>query len=125
MYSRIVSLFGIIFILLTLTPQAGFLISEKARAEPRAKHSPGFNNRVEKISVIVQQAGPDDSNLRSALNANGGSELRSFRALGFHVLNLPESAIAAISDRADVTNRWNGRSLPAVAAGGSAHSITT
>jgi subtilisin family serine protease len=33
---------------------------------------------------------------------NGGSEFRSFRALGFHVLNLPESAIQAISDRPDV-----------------------
>src|SRR5215813_14616207 len=97
-----VSLFGLILILLNLTPRAGLLISEKARAEGRAKHSSGFDNRVEKVSVIVQQVGSGDSDLRSALNANGGSELRSFLSLGFHVLNLPASAIAAISDRADV-----------------------
>ncbi len=98
---RNVCLFGVFLVLLTLTPRPGTLISEKAGASARGKHSPGFDNRVEKVSIIVQQAGPA-SDLRSALNANGGSELHSFPALGFHVLNLPESAIPAISGRADV-----------------------
>jgi hypothetical protein len=93
-----VLLFGLI--LLTLSPLIG--ISKKAAAVSRGKHSTGFNNRVEKVSVIVQQAGGNGSNLVAALQNNGGSEFHSFPALGFHVLNLPESAIAAISDRPDV-----------------------
>jgi len=99
---RIRSLLLLGLILLTLTPRIGILISKNAGATAHGKHSPGFNNRVEKISVIVQQAGADPSDLLSALSASGGSEFRSFPALGFHVLNLPESAIPAISDRPDV-----------------------